>query len=375
MTIRRRARGGLDLPRARRTCAALGRRRAAAAELRGTLQRALASRRCRTARSIQHAGSRSTITCTPNRRMFAESAERLVTELHRHRFLRRSDDTLLPAETGMAAWDKWNPAAGLFHTATRTRPFVDLEVFVSQLSRNRTSAQCRRRSRGTTAHLASSCPDRDCAADFRDGAPRAAHLATLRPACHRHGFAEYALHLSFGVQRWASTDGEGRVPLKTSPSGGARHPLEAYVLVRRVAGLDSGVYHYASDVHQLERLPAVSVTPAFDEVVAHAVVVSRGWVLVLLTAVFERTRWRYEGPRADRAVFDSRRGTSARRCASPPRGWGWRRSARWPSPTLPSRTARPGRSVRIGALRSGCREPAGPIPHAARPVLSLHTVH
>ena len=93
------------------------------------------------------------------------------------------------------------------------------------------------------------------------------------------------------------------VPLKTSPSGGARHPLEAYVLVRRVAGLDSGVYHYAADVHQLERLASAGAAPAFDEVLPTQWWYRDAGALVLLTAVFERTRWRYEGPRAYRAVL------------------------------------------------------------------------
>jgi hypothetical protein len=39
--------------------------------------------------------------------------------------------------------------------------------------------------------------------------------------------------------------------LKTSPSGGARHPIEAYVLVRRVTGIRPGVYHYSVKRHAL----------------------------------------------------------------------------------------------------------------------------
>ena len=182
-------------------------------------------------------------------------AERLVAELHRHRFLRRSDDTLLPAEAGMEAWDKWNPSAGLFHTATKDTPFIDLDVFVSNLIEKQDV-----RPRPAAVKRYDTAPSVELPKPrVRGGFP-----AVLRDRRTWRRFGRRPididslsalLHLSFGVQGWASTHGEGRVPLKTSPSGGARHPLEAYVVVRRAAGLESGIYHYASDVHRLERLP------------------------------------------------------------------------------------------------------------------------
>ena len=53
---------------------------------------------------------------------------------------------------------------------------------------------------------------------------------------------------TFGVQQWADTRA-GLCALKTSPSGGARHPIEAYLLARRVAGLSRGCYYYDPDAH------------------------------------------------------------------------------------------------------------------------------
>lgn len=232
-----------------------------------------------------------------------QSAERLVTELHRHRFLRRSDEALLPAEAGMEAWDKWNPAAGMFHTATKDTPFVALDIFVSQLVEKQNvrpmPAAVKRYNNAPCVELPRPRPRGGFATVLRE---RRTWRHFGRRAIDMDSLSTL-LHLSFGVQRWASTDGEGRVPLKTSPSGGARHPLEAYVVVRRVAGLESGVYHYAADVHRLERLTSAGAAPAFD-----AVLPTQWWyrdagALVLLTAVFERTRWRYAGPRAYRAVL------------------------------------------------------------------------
>ena len=229
--------------------------------------------------------------------------ERLVTELHRHRFLRRSDDTLLPAEAGMEAWGRWNPSAGLFHTTTKDAAFIDLDVFVPQLIEKQDV-----RPMPAAVKRYDTAPSVDLPRPrLRGGFP-----AVLRERRTWRHFGRRPidmeslsalLHLSFGVQHWASTDGEGRVPLKTSPSGGARHPLEAYVVVRRVAGLESGIYHYASDVHRLERLTDAGAVPPLDELLPTQWWYRDAGVLVLLTAVFERTQWRYEGPRAYRAVL------------------------------------------------------------------------
>jgi SagB-type dehydrogenase family enzyme len=232
-----------------------------------------------------------------------ESGERLVTELHRHRFLWRSDDALLPAERAMEAWGKWNPSAGLFHMATKDTRFVDLEAFVPHLVEKQETEP---RPAAVKRYGDAPC------VELPGPRLRGKFPAVLRARRTWRRFGRGAidldslstlLHLSFAVQAWASPAGEGRVPLKTSPSGGARHPLEAYVVVRHVAGIEPGVYHYAADVHRLERLTFVAEAPAFDEVLPTQWWYRDAGALVLLTAVFERTRWRYEGPRAYRAVL------------------------------------------------------------------------
>lgn len=49
---------------------------------------------------------------------------------------------------------------------------------------------------------------------------------------------------------------------KTSASGGALHPVETYPLVIDVEGLESGLYHYRSDVHVLELLTPLAAAEA-----------------------------------------------------------------------------------------------------------------
>ena len=57
----------------------------------------------------------------------------------------------------------------------------------------------------------------------------------------------YLLWATQGVRK--KTD---KISLRTVPSGGARHPLETYIFVQRVEGLEPGLYHYLPLDHKLE---------------------------------------------------------------------------------------------------------------------------
>src|SRR5207244_12109318 len=48
----------------------------------------------------------------------------------------------------------------------------------------------------------------------------------------------------------------GELLHKTSPSAGARHPIETYAIVNNVEGIEPGIYHYSVRDHSLELLKA-----------------------------------------------------------------------------------------------------------------------
>jgi SagB-type dehydrogenase family enzyme len=107
-----------------------------------------------------------------------------------------------------------------------------------------------------------------------------------------------------GIQAWRTLPGRlGEIPLKTYPSGGARHPLELYVLARDVRGLARGLYHYAADRHVLERLPARVGRRRVQDYLPRQYWFDAAGVVVFFTAVFARTRWRYRFGRAYRAIL------------------------------------------------------------------------
>lgn len=101
------------------------------------------------------------------------------------------------------------------------------------------------------------------------------------------------LHAGYGVTHSSSlADGSAGQPLRAVPSGGALYPLELYVLVQHVDGLEPGLYHYDPWRHALECLPRrashpVSALTTYPELLEPAA------ALLLVTAMFWRTRFKY----------------------------------------------------------------------------------
>ena len=94
----------------------------------------------------------------------------------------------------------------------------------------------------------------------------------------------------------------GKLPLKMTPSGGARNPYEGFVYARRVEGLEPGIHHYSASEHTLglvDREP--ELTPA--QLVGDQPWVDEAAAIVFLVAHLDRTMWKYDDPNAYRVVF------------------------------------------------------------------------
>jgi SagB-type dehydrogenase family enzyme len=236
--------------------------------------------------------------------MPAKELRGLVGALVDRTLLQRSDRAEDPRETAMAGWDAWNPAAGFFHFTTKD---VEAPANVEQAehelrARHAAAGSPPRFKRYPRARPVALPPPR------RDGAFTDVLLArrTWRSFDETSIALEELstlLDLSYGVQRTAEAVGLGTVHLTTSPSGGARHPLEAYVLAVRVDGLEPGLYHYASGIHALERIARGATAATIGRYVPGQWWYESASALFMLTAVFERTQWRYGTPRAYRNVL------------------------------------------------------------------------
>jgi SagB-type dehydrogenase family enzyme len=226
----------------------------------------------------------------------------LVRRLVERSLLDRSDRATDPRTRAMAALDRWNPEAGFFHTATKDVRFWSAGEAVRQArahaKRERMPAAVKRYRGAQSVAL-----PRPAAGSFPD-LLRARRTWRRFSATRRITIAELGtlLGLSAGVQQWVESKPRP-LPLKTSPSGGARHPIECYVVARHVRGLAAGVYHYAADRHALERLRGPISTERLRSYYPSSGYFAEAPAHLLMTAVFARQLWRYPYARAYRAAL------------------------------------------------------------------------
>jgi len=91
--------------------------------------------------------------------------------------------------------------------------------------------------------------------------------------------------------------------LRTSPSAGALYPLEIYVAVGNVTGIESGVYKYVSAEHKIVRTIDRDVRRELSAAALNQFMVRDAPAAVIYTAVFSRITGRYGERGRERYVF------------------------------------------------------------------------
>lgn len=231
------------------------------------------------------------------------AVDALVSRLLALTFLQRRNGRTDVREAAMSAFDRWNPAAGFFHMATKDVRFLparQADRLLRKQARLWPMPDPVKKYRGVSG-VPLPPPDGPSAPFDRVLRERRTWRRFSRERVALDDLGTL-LGLTIGVQRWVKT-GTGDVPFKTSPSGGARHPIECYVAVRNVAGVSAGLYHYAADRHRLERVRRLDVTSRLRAWMPESGYFGRAAFLVVFTAVFERQLWRYPYARAYRAAL------------------------------------------------------------------------
>jgi SagB-type dehydrogenase family enzyme len=227
----------------------------------------------------------------------------LIEELVAEGFLDSADQPRPPAAKQLDRWSAWNPSAGFFHAASAWVAPKPARTWV--------------RAPGGLSLMRPMPPslkkypdaDRTLLPSFaRDG--ELSDVLCARRTWRAFGDQPIALQelsvllgTTFAVRQWMDVGEREWVALKSSPSGGARHSVEAYVVACHVEGLSSGIYHYDPDEHVLTTLrdedprellaTAMPTQPCFHDCAA----------LVVMTSVFARMQWKYPQPHAYRVVF------------------------------------------------------------------------
>ena len=237
----------------------------------------------------------------------ATSLRSILRQLLQHTLLIEKGSTQAKREADLETWNIWEPEARFFHFATKHAfqlgaALPDENKFSRALLRDRPQpALIKRYRRADRIPL----PDPD--PSLNSELPR---VLLGRRTVRQFGRGQISLEqlsvllwLTWGVTgrlRWPNV---GELLLKTSPSGGARHPIESYCWSLRVTGLPRGIYHYRGDAHHLERLHNGASSARVAELCARQDWVRDCAALFVMTAVLPRVMWRYHFSRAYRTVL------------------------------------------------------------------------
>jgi SagB-type dehydrogenase family enzyme len=108
---------------------------------------------------------------------------------------------------------------------------------------------------------------------------------------------------TWGQTGWVVGGPFKRLPVKTSPSAGSLHPIECYVLAFNVSGLSRGLYHYDVGADELRCLRRGDLRDAAVKAASGQRWIGRSAFLCVMTAVFERTLWKYQFESAYRVLW------------------------------------------------------------------------
>ena len=223
--------------------------------------------------------------------------------LRRFRFVEAADERPHDTRERLASWASWTPAAAFFHFSTKDGRRIGLEAASREIEARIDFDPYPDTLKTDPAAKRVSLPS----AKRRGIFPK---VLLSRRSWRRFGRQPLStsqlstlLGLTWGVQRWMRISPEIRSALKTSPSGGACHSLEVYVVAQHVRGLPKGIYHYCPDSHDLElvrsSLPAGPIVKYLG---------GQPWyadcsALFIITSVVARVQWKYAFPRAYRTLL------------------------------------------------------------------------
>lgn len=208
----------------------------------------------------------------------------------------------------LKSWSSWLPHAAIFHFGTKDMPFASSDEEVtkqlrSYLKQSPQPAPLRSSSRKLLSQTTPLSNLPFMTSGFVN--------VLLKRRTHRQFSAapldlpnlSALLYYSWGVTGFINHWLLGALPLKTSPSAGARHPCEVYLVALRVSGLPRGIYHYAANQNMLVPLSAKVSPEKASRYCAGQTWVRGAAAIFLITAVFPRSMWKYRFSRCYRTVL------------------------------------------------------------------------
>jgi SagB-type dehydrogenase family enzyme len=234
-----------------------------------------------------------------------QSLGRSIQQLAREGLLVREGSPQAKQDERFAAsWSPWLPHAGILHFGTKDMPYTTSEVRITKLIRSYLKQSPQpdffKPPRSNTLSLPKvQLGDSEFTAVLLE---RRTHREFLAGELELSDLSALLVY-TWGITGFIDGGIFGSLPRKTSPSAGARHPCEVYVLARRVTSLAPGLYHYAPNKHVLEEVSAGVPRGRASQYCAGQKWVDKAAALFLITAVFPRSIWKYRAPRTYRTVI------------------------------------------------------------------------
>jgi SagB-type dehydrogenase family enzyme len=231
---------------------------------------------------------------------------RIVSALEACTFVVARGSRQADRERRMRPWMDWPLEARFYHFSTKrdhsVAPASDEREIVRRLLRRRPMPPRVKTYRGrpvvslpgARTHASGKFPDvllrRRTRRRFGAASVALADIATL-------------LHLTWRFTSSLTWPGLGSVPLRTSPSGGARLPIDVYVAAARVDGIPSHLFYYRADRHHLVDLGGRVDGDEMARFCGHQKWAANAAALFLMTATIPRMTWRYRSSRAYRVML------------------------------------------------------------------------
>ena len=108
---------------------------------------------------------------------------------------------------------------------------------------------------------------------------------------------------TWGYTKYYSTTDIGPFIVKTSPSGGSRHPMEVYPIILRVNGIRPGIYHYSVRKNSLENIRYGNFKDLVVRLCAGQYWVKDADVVFFMTSIIERSMWKYRQDHAYKVLL------------------------------------------------------------------------
>ena len=199
---------------------------------------------------------------------------------------------------------KWGHEARFFHFATQNIPFLDLQTekeHLAQLALNTPPPPFENTPQGPTLKLPENVQSRNT--DFWQVLyQRRTRRSYVPHSIPKQTFSKI-LQWTWGRTRTLTDPILGPYILKTSPSGGARHPIDVYPIVLRVKGVSPGIYQYMVGQHSLRVIQKGNFSKQAVQFLGEQPWVEQAAAVFIMVGNVSRIMWKYAHAHAYRVLL------------------------------------------------------------------------